>query len=132
MTSLLGELTQACTKLTGVEYLHRKFGVDENTGYQLYTLRGSQEGAIRVHGKIFSLTRFVNGVEEETSGSPKRASTLRRSTSARSEEGSFSSAWDRPKCWARAKGGSVILERFLPGGSIVVHTSKASFWTVLK
>ena len=29
MTSLLGELTQACTKLTGVKYLHRKFGVDE-------------------------------------------------------------------------------------------------------
>ena len=35
--------------------------------------------------------------------------------------------------WTRVKRGSVILlQRFLPGGNIVVNTSKASSGTVLK
>ena len=52
--------------------------------------------------------------------------------STRSEKGSFSSVWDRPKCWTRVKWDSVILQRFLPGGSIVLNYSKASSGTVVK
>ena len=88
-----------------------------------------------MHGKIFSFTRqgLVNGVEKETFASPKRASTLRRSTKVTAARRARSRLYGTiRKVGLERKGGSVILQRFLPGGSIVVNTSKASSWTVLK
>ena len=63
-----------------------------------------KKGRFGFMGKSSLRQGFVNGVETETSAFEKGIDFETEHKSTRSEGGSFSSVWDRPKCWTRAKG----------------------------